>query len=105
MKIGVLALQGSITEHINMLRKCSVEAIAVKSPNDLGYVNGLIIPGGESTTIGRLMNLYGLDKEIIKRREQGMPIYGTCAGAILLAISTACWRFLVKIIKPGISPL
>lgn len=85
MKIGVLALQGSIVEHLKMLEKCNVEAMAVKSPNDLGYVNGLIIPGGESTAIGKLIKLYGIDKEIKRRYEQGMPIYGTCAGAILLA--------------------
>ncbi len=82
MKIGVLALQGSIKEHIRMLEKCSVKALAVKSPSDLDSVSGLIIPGGESTTIGKLMKLYKLDKAI---KNKNIPIYGTCAGAILLA--------------------
>lgn len=85
MKIGVLALQGSIIEHIRMLEKCNVEAVAVKLPEDFDNIYGLIIPGGESTTIGKLMQLYGLDKEIKRKHKNGMPIYGTCAGAILLA--------------------
>jgi len=84
-KIGVLALQGSFKEHIEMLRKCNIDAVAVKLPDDLKNVDGLVIPGGESTTIGKLMQQYGLDKEIIKRHNEGMAIYGTCAGAILLS--------------------
>ena len=85
MKIGVLALQGSVNEHIDMLKKCRVEPILVKLPRDLEDINGLIIPGGESTTLGKLMKEYGLNKTIKRRYEEGMPIYGTCAGAILLA--------------------
>lgn len=85
MKIGVLALQGSFKEHIKMLKKCNVDAFPVKLPEDLKDVNGLIIPGGESTAIGNLMQKYGLDKEITKRHRQGMALYGTCAGAILLS--------------------
>jgi 5'-phosphate synthase pdxT subunit len=85
MKIGVLALQGSVEEHIKMLEKCKVEAILIKAPHQLNEISGLIIPGGESTTIGKLIKKYGFDKEIKRRYLQGMPIYGTCAGAILLA--------------------
>ncbi len=85
MKIGVLALQGSVEEHIKMLKKCDVEPVLIKSPNQLNEINGLIIPGGESTTIGKLIKMYGFDKEIKRRYLQGMPVYGTCAGAILLA--------------------
>ena len=85
MKIGVLSLQGSFREHIEMLGKCNVDAISVKLPEDLKDINGLIIPGGESTAIGNLMQKYGMDKEIVKKHEQGMAIYGSCAGAILLA--------------------
>lgn len=85
MKIGVLALQGSVKEHVNMLKRCGVEAVLVKLPRDLKDINGLIIPGGESTTIGKLIKKYGFDKEIKRRYSDGMPIYGTCAGAILLA--------------------
>ena len=85
MKIGVLALQGSMKDHIDMLKKCKVDSVLVKLPRDLKEVSGLIIPGGESTTIGKLMKKYGFDKEIKRRFKEGMPIYGTCAGAILLA--------------------
>lgn len=85
MKIGVLALQGSVKEHVEALKKCKVEPVLVKLPHDLKEINGLIIPGGESTTLGKLMKEYGLDKEIKRRYKEGMPIYGTCAGAILLA--------------------
>jgi|TARA_B100001971_G_C18135286_1_gene507219 5'-phosphate synthase pdxT subunit len=85
MRIGVLALQGSIQEHKSMLKKCGVESVEVRLPEDLKGIDGLIIPGGESTTIGKLMIDYGLDKEIKKQYEKGLSIYGTCAGAILLA--------------------
>ena len=83
--IGVLALQGDFKEHIEMLKKCRVNAIEVRMPEDLKDVNGLIIPGGESTAIGKLMKQYNLDREIIKKHKRGMALYGTCAGAILLA--------------------
>lgn len=85
MKIGILALQGSVKEHFDSVKKCGVEPVLVKMPHDLKHIHGLIIPGGESTTIGKLMRKYGLDKEIRKRHKEGMPVYGTCAGAILLA--------------------
>lgn len=84
MLIGVLALQGSVTEHITMLKKCNVGPIEVKLPEQLNKIKGLIIPGGESTTIGKLMKTSGIDKAIIKRAKK-IPIWGTCAGAILLA--------------------
>ena len=85
MKIGVLALQGSIKEHMDALKRCGVEPVEVRLPADIANVSGLIIPGGESTTIGKLMETHGLDREIRKRNQLGMPIYGSCAGAILLA--------------------
>jgi 5'-phosphate synthase pdxT subunit len=85
MKIGVLALQGSVKEHVDALRRCGVDPVLVKMPEDLKAVSGLIIPGGESTTIGKLMKKYGVDKAIKKRYKEGMAVYGTCAGAILLA--------------------
>lgn len=89
IKIGVLALQGDFREHIEMLKKCRADSSAVKLPEDLEDIDGLIIPGGESTAIGSLMQRRGLDKEIIKRHRKGMAIYGTCAGAILLAKNIA----------------
>jgi len=85
LKVGVLSLQGAVEEHLNMVRKCGFEGIKVKTPGDLEKVERLIIPGGESTTIGKLAKIYGLDKAIIKRGQEGMPIFGTCAGMILLA--------------------
>ena len=85
MKIGVLSLQGDFREHLEMLNRCRIDSISVRLPEDLENVDGLIIPGGESTTIGSLMIKYGLDKKIIQKNNDGMSIYGTCAGAILLA--------------------
>lgn len=92
MTIGVLDIQGSVEEHLAVLRKIGAEAIAVKTKMDLDRVNGLIIPGGESTTIGKLLKRYGLDKEIRKRAlyplfspHHTLALWGTCAGAILLA--------------------
>lgn len=84
--IGVLDIQGSVAEHLAMLRRLKVPAVAVKTKEDLANICGLIIPGGESTTIGKLLKLYGLDVEIRRRaREGSLAVWGTCAGAILLA--------------------
>ena len=85
MKIGILALQGDAREHKRALAKLGAEPIEVKLPQDLDDVDALIIPGGESTTIGMLMGKYKLDVKIKQKHGEGMPIYGTCAGAILLA--------------------
>jgi len=85
LKIGVLALQGAFQKHIEMLERCGVRAVPVRTGGELAAVGGLIIPGGESTTIGKLLVRYGLDKQIVEAASRGMPIYGTCAGLILLA--------------------
>jgi 5'-phosphate synthase pdxT subunit len=85
MTIGVLALQGDFAEHLAMLTRIGVDTREVRKAGDLEGVDALIIPGGESTTIGKLMARYGLDEAIRARAKQGMPIYGTCAGLILLA--------------------
>ena len=85
MKIGILALQGDVREHKKVLSKLGAEAVEVKLPQDLEDVDALIMPGGESTTIGMLMRKYKLDAKIKQKHSEGMPIYGTCAGAILLA--------------------
>ena len=85
MKIGILALQGSIREHSNIIKKLEANPVKVKFPEDMEDIDALIIPGGESTTIGALMKKYRLDKAIKEKHKQGMPIYGSCAGAILLA--------------------
>ena len=85
MKIGVLALQGAFIEHIKVLRSLDVEAIEVRKPEQLRDLNGLIIPGGESTTFGKLAVEYGLIEPIRAMCEAGKPVWGTCAGMIFLA--------------------
>ena len=85
MRIGVLALQGAFREHIMMLEAAEVEARAVRLPSQLDSLDGLVIPGGESTAIGKLMSTYGFYEPIADRFEQGMAVWGTCAGAILIA--------------------
>lgn len=83
--IGVLALQGDVLEHLNMVRACGARALPVKRADELAHLDGLILPGGESTTIGKLAVRYGLFEPLQARIDQGMPVFGTCAGAILLA--------------------
>ena len=85
VSVGVLAIQGDVAEHKTMLAGLGVEAVEVRLPADLERVDGLIMPGGESTTIGKLMVKYGLDQALQARARQGTPVYGTCAGMILLA--------------------
>lgn len=85
MKIGVLALQGAFVEHINVLHRLEVETVPVRLPRQLVGLDGLIIPGGESTTIASLMLSYNVRIEISRLAENGLPILGTCAGMILLA--------------------
>src|SRR5919109_5615139 len=81
LKIGVLALQGDFSLHARAIARCGAEAVEVRKPEQLAGLDGLIIPGGESTTFMRLMRLYGLDEAV--RRFEG-PIFGTCAGMIVL---------------------
>lgn len=85
MKIGVLALQGAFREHCWMLERCGVTAVEIRKGEELDDVAGLIIPGGESTTIGKLMVEWGIMEKVKSRASQGMGIYGTCAGMIMLA--------------------
>jgi pyridoxal 5'-phosphate synthase pdxT subunit len=85
VKIGVLALQGAFREHVAMVERCGMEAGEVRSAEELNMVDGLIIPGGESTTVGKLMCRYGLDEAIRMRVSKGMPLFGTCMGLILMA--------------------
>lgn len=86
-KIGVLALQGDFAEHMASLRKLGAEALAIRLPRDLESLDGLIIPGGESTTIGRLMVSYGFVQTLRQLSQDGFPVFGTCAGMVLLAKS------------------
>ncbi|MGB9802278.1 pyridoxal 5'-phosphate synthase glutaminase subunit PdxT [Desulfofundulus sp.] len=85
MLIGVLALQGAFREHQEMLASLGVESRQVRKPEQLEGINGLIIPGGESTTMGKLLNDYHLFEPIRQRALEGMPVFGTCAGLILMA--------------------
>jgi 5'-phosphate synthase pdxT subunit len=84
-RIGVLALQGDFAEHMRMLTEVGAAAVAVRLPEHLKGLDGLIIPGGESTTIGKLMAEYGLVEPLRAFIGQGAPVWGTCAGLILLA--------------------
>jgi 5'-phosphate synthase pdxT subunit len=84
MKIGVLSLQGAFREHIHMLLRLGVETVEVRLPQELNGLDGLIIPGGESTTMGKLAEMYQLI-EPLRRFADAKPLWGTCAGMILMA--------------------
>lgn len=85
MRIGVLALQGAFREHIVTLEALGASGVAVRLPEQLGDLSGLIIPGGESSAIGKLMRTYGFYDAIRQQHGAGMAVWGTCAGAILMA--------------------
>ena len=85
MRIGVLALQGAFREHLDTLAAIGVEGVRVREPADLADVSGLILPGGESTTMRQLIDRWGLRGPILDLAAAGAPIYGTCAGLIVLA--------------------
>jgi 5'-phosphate synthase pdxT subunit len=86
MTIGVLAVQGAFIEHINMLKNLNVEAIEIRNKEDINKeIDGFIFPGGESTTMGKLLHDLELFEPIKKRIREGLPVFGTCAGMILLA--------------------
>lgn len=84
-KIGVLAMQGAFLEHIAVLHGLGAEAFPIRQATQLHGISGLVIPGGESTTIGKLMKEYSLIEELEKLITKGLPVLGTCAGMILLA--------------------
>ncbi len=84
-RVGILALQGDVAEHGAMLRRVGAEPVMVKRAEQLDQVDGLVIPGGESTTIGKLLRRFDLLDPIQQRARSGFPVYGTCAGMILLA--------------------
>jgi 5'-phosphate synthase pdxT subunit len=90
MRIGVLALQGAFAEHIHMLEKCGADAFEIRQKKDLNRsFDGLIIPGGESTVIGKLMRELDIMDDVRKLISDGMPVFGTCAGLIVLAENIA----------------
>lgn len=85
MKVGVLALQGAFREHIRMLRALGAEAVEIRLPSEIDEVDGLIIPGGESTTMRKLMDDYRLVGPLREFAASGKPLFGTCAGLIVMA--------------------
>lgn len=85
MKIGVLSLQGGVIEHLSHLRSLGVDGVEVKEAKDINEINGIILPGGESTTIGLLLRERGILSPLKERILSGLPVWGTCAGMILLA--------------------
>jgi len=85
MNIGVLALQGDFVEHIGMLKAIGVNAPEIRLPGQLNGLDGLIIPGGESTTIPQLIDIYNFRQALEERIKSGLPMWGTCAGMIVLA--------------------
>jgi 5'-phosphate synthase pdxT subunit len=85
MKVGVLALQGDVREHISSLLACDVEAVAVRRAQEIESIDALVLPGGESTTIAQLAEVFGIFNLIKNKISSGMPVYGSCAGMILLA--------------------
>ena len=84
-RVGVLALQGDVREHLRILEDLDVVGVAVKKPDQVDELDALIIPGGESTTIGKLATRFGLLEPLRSAIDKGLPVYGTCAGMILLA--------------------
>jgi 5'-phosphate synthase pdxT subunit len=85
LAVGVLALQGAVREHLQALQGCGVEAVPVRTPEEVEAAEALVIPGGESTTIGKLMDRYGLLAPVREAAAAGKPLLGTCAGLILMA--------------------
>lgn len=85
MKIGVLALQGAVAEHVRMIEQAGAEGVVTKKAEQLADIDGIIIPGGESTTIGKLMRTYHFLEPLHQFAAAGKPIFGTCAGLIILA--------------------
>jgi 5'-phosphate synthase pdxT subunit len=85
MKIGILALQGAVREHRDILHRFGAETVDVLNPRDLEGIEGLILPGGESTTVGKLMVRYGLLEPVAELGRKGLPLFGTCTGLILLS--------------------
>jgi 5'-phosphate synthase pdxT subunit len=89
VRAGILALQGDVVEHGRVLRQCGADPVEVRAPSDLEDLDALVIPGGESTTMLKLIDRYELRDPLVKRIEAGLPTLGTCAGAIVLASRTS----------------
>jgi len=92
MRIGVLAVQGDVREHLNALERLGVAAMPVLKPGDLAGLKGIVLPGGESTAMWRLMQATGLAEALKRALSGGLPAFGTCAGMILLAKRITNWK-------------
>jgi 5'-phosphate synthase pdxT subunit len=93
VKVGVLALQGDVAEHSSALADCGAHVVEVRSPGHLAGLDGIVLPGGESTTISKLLDKAGLFEPLAERLGEGMAAFGTCAGMILLAADVVDGRF------------
>jgi 5'-phosphate synthase pdxT subunit len=87
--VGVLALQGDVDEHCRVLQQCGAKALRVKTPHELARVDGLIVPGGESTTVIRLLDRFEMTEPLVARVRRGLPLWGTCMGMIVAAHDVA----------------
>jgi pyridoxal 5'-phosphate synthase pdxT subunit len=85
VKVGVVGVQGDVREHVRALEEVGASATVVSHPEEIGEVDALVLPGGESTTIGKLLDRFGLLQPLTERARAGTPLYGTCAGLILMA--------------------
>jgi 5'-phosphate synthase pdxT subunit len=103
MKAGVLALQGDFREHAAALKDLRATPVLVRTPEELAEVDCLAIPGGESTTIGRLARIHGLVDPIRKRARAGMPVFGTCAGMIVMATEVTGGEPLLSLVDVTVS--
>lgn len=83
--VGVLAVQGDVREHLHALEACGARAVPVRRPEELAPLQGLVVPGGESTTMDKLVRAFGLQQPLRERIAAGLPVYGSCAGMIMLA--------------------
>jgi 5'-phosphate synthase pdxT subunit len=104
VKIGILGLQGGVSEHARALELCGATVRVVKSPGDLSNLDGLILPGGESTTISRLVRLAGLETPLKDLIGRGLPVWGTCAGAILLCTDGIFASLEAEIVRNAYGP-
>lgn len=102
MKAGVLALQGDFREHAAMLAECGATPVLVRTPDELAEVDCLVLPGGESTTMRRLAALHDLVEPMRRRAEEGLPVFGTCAGMILMARDVAGGEPLLSLVDVSV---
>lgn len=104
VSIGILGLQGGVREHAQTLIQCGAEVRVIKSPGDTSNLDGLILPGGESTTITKLVRLAGLEEPLQRLIKRGLPVWGTCAGAIMLCLGGIFAYLETEIVRNAYGP-